>query len=289
MGKRWGQHFLRDTQAQKAIVEALHPAIDESILEIGPGRGALTQHLLRQQIKLVALEIDPTLVESLQAQYPKTRYPTLRVYQVDARHAEWHPQRWFENAEPYAIVANLPYYLSTPLLFRLLNQRRYLSRLVLMLQREVALRMLAQPRHGKAYAALSIAMQYGFEISSVLAVPRQDFVPMPQVDSMVLRLVPRAPLLEAGEERAFLDHLKALFSRRRKQLATILRQIDPARTSTALPPSLSTNPPPPALPPQQDASENALPPDWHGLRPENLSPAQHLCLFRQLRKHAEHL
>ena len=166
------------------------------------------------------MEIDPKLVAGIEKRFGGR----LRVIAGDILKTPLEPQMLFGKSTPYAVIANLPYYLSTPLLFRLIAARRHLSRLVLMVQREVAVRIAAGPLDGKDYGSLSIAAQHAFTAQRLFTVPPGAFRPPPKVDSALVRLVPRPPELSGEGERAFLDHVKRLFTRRRKLMLPGLLQ-----------------------------------------------------------------
>jgi 16S rRNA (adenine1518-N6/adenine1519-N6)-dimethyltransferase len=207
---------------------------------------------------LVAVEIDPELIAGLGRRFGEK----LRVIAGDILKTPLEPEALFGKPEPYAVIANLPYYLSTPLLFRLIAARRNLSRLVLMVQREVALRIAAEPKDGKDYGSLSIAAQHAFKTQRLFTVPPSAFRPPPKVDSALVRLVPRPPQLNAADEHAFLEHVKRLFTRRRKlMLPGVLKDW-------------------PDLPPDRRAE---LASQLGQRRAETLSPEEHLAVFKLLR------
>jgi 16S rRNA (adenine1518-N6/adenine1519-N6)-dimethyltransferase len=256
MGKRYGQHFLRSPSVLDRIVAAAAPDPEEPVLEIGPGEGALTGRLLARGARLTAVEIDPLLCERLRARFGAA--PRFRLIEGDVLEAALEPDALFGAPAPYAVIANLPYYLSSPLLFRLIAERRHLTRLVLMVQREIAQRLVARPADGKAYGALSIAGQHAFALRRLFEVPRGAFRPPPKVESAVVEFRPRDPLLPEPEERRFLEYVKRLFSQRRKLMRSTLRRecpaLDPARWAEL---------------------ERFI-----GRRPEALSPDEHLMVFR---------
>jgi 16S rRNA (adenine1518-N6/adenine1519-N6)-dimethyltransferase len=255
MGKRYGQHFLRSHAVLEKIAAAAEIAGAEPVLEIGPGEGALTELLLRAGAKLVAVEIDPDLAASLRQRFGER----LRIVEGDILKTALEPEALFGQAAPYAVIANLPYYLSTPLLFRLIAARRHLSRLVLMLQREVAERIVAGPQDGKDYGSLSIAAQHAFSVQRLFTVPPGAFRPPPKVDSAVVRLVPREPLLTEAAEAAFFEHVKRLFTRRRKLMLPGLLKERPELT---------------------DAQRGELDRMIGTRRAEALTPEEHLEVFR---------
>jgi 16S rRNA (adenine1518-N6/adenine1519-N6)-dimethyltransferase len=265
MGRRWGQHFLRSPTVLAAIVEAAALAPGEPVLEIGPGQGALTERLLATGARVTAIEVDPELLAGLVARWAGE--PRLRLIGGDIMRADLSPQVLFDDLPPqdrapYAVVANLPYYLSTPVLFRLMVHRATCSRLLLMVQREIAERLVALPEDGKAYGALSVAAHHCFTMRRVLTVPPGAFRPPPKVDSAVVHFTPRPHQLPPAEEAAFLEHMKLLFTGRRKvmlgHMQRVYAQAPPAVWAAAAP-----------LVGRQ--------------RAEALSPAQHLAVFRAMR------
>ncbi|HKI98993.1 MAG TPA: 16S rRNA (adenine(1518)-N(6)/adenine(1519)-N(6))-dimethyltransferase RsmA [bacterium] len=259
MGKRLGQHFLHDRSVLDAIVVAAALRPGEPVLEIGPGAGALTERLLAAGARLAAVELDPTLLSELEARWGAD--PRLHLIEGDILRIELAPQALFGGDEPYAVIANLPYYLSTPLLFRMAAGRSFFSRLLLMVQDEVALRMAAGPQDGKDYGSLSVAIQHAFTVRRVLRVPPGAFRPPPKVHSAVVELRPRPPELPPGREAWFFEHIKRLFSRRRKLMISGLREAGQH------------------LPPEQWAQLEALVADR---RAETLTPEEHLQVFRLL-------
>ena len=226
MGKRYGQHFLRSDTVLRDIVAAANLGPEQPVLEVGPGEGILTGKLLELGARVTAVELDPQLAEGLRKKWGACS--RFNLLEEDIRRTDLRPEHLFGSPEPYSVVANLPYYLSTPLLFRLIAHRGDLSRLVLMLQREVARRLVSSPADGKAYGSLSIAGQVAFSMRTVTKVPPGAFKPPPKVDSTVLAFEPSPALLTPNLEKAFLEHIKRLFTRRRKQLAGTLAEFYPA-------------------------------------------------------------
>jgi len=190
-----GQHFLRDAGIARAIVDLVAPTAADLVVEIGPGQGALTQELARRAGRVVALEVDRGLLESL-----RRRWPAVEVLEADAR-------TWDYGALERApggrvlVVGNLPYSVGKPIVAALLEARGALDAMALMLQREVAER-LAAPPGGKVYGALSVLTQAVCDVELALRVPPGAFRPPPKVESAVVRLTPRSharvpPELEA--------------------------------------------------------------------------------------------
>lgn len=211
-----GQHFLRDAAVARAIVEALGPGPRDLVVEIGPGEGALTEDLARRAGRLVAIEIDPALARRLRA-----RLPGLDVREADAR--TWDYAGLVRPQGGRVLVAgNLPYSAGTRILAALVDARQSLDAIVVMLQREVAERVAAPPG-GRDYGSLSVLTQVACEVELLLRVPPGAFRPPPQVESAVLRLIPRAaPPVPIADEARFRTVVRAAFARRRKALANAL-------------------------------------------------------------------
>lgn len=207
--KGLGQHFLVSSKAVNAIVGAFDGC--GGILEIGPGPGVLTQPLSADR-PLIALDLDARLPALLTESAPRAE---LRL--IDALEADLAALA-AELPSPVGLVSNLPYYITGPLLGRIADARASLDRAVLMMQKEVALRVLAAPRTPER-GGLSVAMQTQFDVSLVTHVPGGAFLPPPKVDSTVLRFLPR-PILP--REAAFLKFLKLGFTQPRKTLANNL-------------------------------------------------------------------
>jgi 16S rRNA (adenine1518-N6/adenine1519-N6)-dimethyltransferase len=228
--KRFGQHFLRDAGALGAIVEALGPIDDRTVVEVGPGRGALTDRLAERAGRLVAIELDRDLAHHLRDRYADR--PTVTVVEADVLTVPL-----AEVAGPgYVLVGNVPYYITTPILFHAMAPPRP-DRAVFLVQREVAERLTAAPG-SRAYGALTVNVAVVATVEVLRHVPPGAFRPPPAVDSAVVRLVPRAePLVAAGEERAFRQLVQAAFGLRRKQLHRVVRTVaslSPARAQAVL-------------------------------------------------------
>lgn len=212
-----------DVGAARRIVAALAPAPGDRVLEIGPGRGALTQHLAGRVARLVAVELDRDLAAALRQAYAAT--PGVEILEADARHVE---VEVLFGGRPWKALGNLPYNLTTPLLFWLLEQRPAPEVAVVMVQREVAARLAAGPGT-KDFGALTVNVQAAARVERLFDVPPRAFRPAPQVVSSVVRLVPHHPAALAPGEAARLRALaQAWFGRRRQQLGRILRATLPA-------------------------------------------------------------
>lgn len=216
--KRLGQNFLIDERVVEGIVEAAEVTADDTVLEIGPGIGTLTQALAETGARVVAVELDRRLVDVLSK--------TLKGYDnVRVVHGDILQINILEEvaAPSFKVVANLPYYITTPIIMGLLEQRMPIERLVTMVQKEVAERMVAPPG-GKDYGALSVAVQYYTEPKVSFLVPPGSFLPPPAVESAVIRCLVRGePPVNIKSEKTFFRVVKAAFSQRRKTLANALK------------------------------------------------------------------
>lgn len=220
--KRFGQHFLRDERTLDAIVEALGAVGERTVVEIGPGRGALTDKLAPRARRVVAIEIDRDLVQHLRARYGEGPHsaPHVRIVEADVLSVSLGAL-----AEgPYVLAANVPYYITTPILFHALQTPRP-EVAVYLVQKEVAERMCAEPG-SKVYGALSVNLQALAAVEYLRTVPAGAFHPPPKVESAVVRVIPRAqPLLPAALEARFRTVVIQAFGLRRKQMVRVLRTI----------------------------------------------------------------
>lgn len=226
VSKSLGQNFLMDQHIVDQIITGSH--IDEAslVIEIGPGLGVLTAAAAKKAGKVVAIEIDKKLLPILKETLGE--YPNVEVIQGDILKTDLLPileQNQMvggRNRESIRVMGNLPYYITTPIIMKLLEERLPLSSITIMMQKEVGERIAAQPGT-KAYGALSLAVQYYATITQVSKVSREVFFPKPNVDSIVLRLDLRkeAPV-SLEDEQLFFDVIKAGFSQRRKTLRNTL-------------------------------------------------------------------
>ena len=210
--KRFGQHFLHDPGVLARLVEAIHPSKTDVMVEIGPGEGALTRHLLKLVGHFEVIELDRDLASGLAAEFPP---PHLIVHCADA--LEYDFSRFPDGVR---IVGNLPYNISTPLLFHLARFAERVRDLHFMLQLEVVERMVAAPSTA-AYGRLSVALQARFRMKKLFKVSKGAFRPPPKVESAVVRLEPLPRILEIDEQL-----LRRAFSARRKTLRNALPEID---------------------------------------------------------------
>lgn len=216
--KSLGQNFLIDTNILKKIVDFAEMKGDTGAIEIGPGIGALTEQLAKRSKKVVAFEIDqrllPILADTL------SPYPNVKVIHQDVLKADVKEviDEEFNDLTDLMVVANLPYYVTTPIIMKLLEEKLPIRGIVVMLQKEVADRISAKPGT-KEYGSLSIAIQYYTKAETVMIVPKTVFVPQPNVDSAVIRLTKREmPAVIVKDEAFFFMVTKASFAQRRKTM-----------------------------------------------------------------------
>ena len=213
--KRFGQNFLVDPQIVTDIVRAIHPSKDDLLVEIGPGLGALTRPLLQSLNHLHVVEIDRDIIERLRQEFSKEK---LTLHSGDALEFDFSTL-----GENLRVVGNLPYNISTPLLFHLSHFTEYIADMHFMLQKEVVARMVASPSTPD-YGRLSVMLQCRFEMEQLFIVPPECFRPVPKVESAVVRMIPRRQLLVvAGREKSFANIVSAAFAQRRKTLRNTLR------------------------------------------------------------------
>ena len=218
MSKKLGQNFLIKRGIVDEIVHAAELTPSEPVLEVGPGIGTLTQGLAQSGADVTAIELDRRLLEVLDttlASYDNVRIVHGDVLKLDVP--------TIMNHKLFKVVANLPYYITTPIIMSLLESKLPIERLVVMVQKEVALRMVAKPGT-KDYGALSVAVQYYTEPDIVLDVPPKSFLPAPAVTSSVIRCVLRdKPPVDVIDEKLFFRVVKAGFAQRRKTFANTMK------------------------------------------------------------------
>ena len=254
--KSLGQHFLNDRRILSRIVDALAPEHDETVLEIGAGRGALTELLRERAGRVVAIEYDRALAELLRQRYAGD--PKIRIVEADVLGTDLGALA----DGPYALVGNVPYYITTPILFHALRRPRA-QRAVYLVQREVATRMSAPPG-SRDYGALSVNLQALASVETLFRIPAGAFTPPPKVESAVVRVTPRPdPVVTPEEEQRFRELVQGAFSMRRKQMRRVVRELQPmsAERAAELLQSVGVGP---------------------EVRPETLSPLQFASLLRTL-------
>ena len=225
--KKFGQHFLTDPAILTAIVDALAPTKKDTVVEIGPGRGSLTDILASRAGKVVAVEIDRALAAQLRERYASDTH--IEIVEAD-----------FLDADPatiagddFLLIGNVPYYITTPIVFKALEPP-IPRRSVFLVQREVAERMAAKAGE-EDYGALSVNVAAVADVEQVLRVPAGAFKPPPKVESAVVRLTPRAtPLVPLQSLANFRTFVQAAFGQRRKQMVRVLRSVRSLSAEAAL-------------------------------------------------------
>jgi 16S rRNA (adenine1518-N6/adenine1519-N6)-dimethyltransferase len=215
--KRFGQNFLSDPDIIRSLVEAIRPQPDDLMVEIGPGLGALTQPLLKTLNHLHTVELDRDIVAWMQNHYPADK---ITIHNLDALKFDFSAL-----GENVRVVGNLPYNISTPILFHLLESVAHITDMHFMLQKEVVERMVAEPSTPD-YGRLSVMLQYRLHMEYLLTVPPEAFDPAPKVESAFVRVVPYpAPPHPARDEKLFAKVVAAAFAQRRKTLRNTLKGI----------------------------------------------------------------
>lgn len=223
--KRFGQHFLVDEGIIHAIVNAINPKADEVLVEIGPGLGALTRPLLERIPHLHVVELDRDIIARLKKAYTPER---LTIHEGDALKFDFS-----SLGTPTRVCGNLPYNISSPLLFHLMEYAPSIIDMTFMLQKEVVDRMVAEPST-PSYGRLSVMLQRRFHMEWLLDVPPEAFDPPPRVDSAVVRMIPRNPgTYPELDERRFAEIVATAFSQRRKTLRNTLGKLIGEETFTA--------------------------------------------------------
>lgn len=218
--KRFGQHFLRDDHVIQHIIDIIAARPQQHLVEIGPGQGAITNGLLASQARLDIIEIDRDLVAALAPL--QSTHGQLTLHQADALKFDY--CSLMDSQQPLRVVGNLPYNISTPLLFHLLQARQCIQDMTFMLQKEVVDRITATSG-GKQYGRLSVMLQYYCAAESLFTIGPEAFNPPPKVDSAIVRLVPYTVLpYPADNEKLFAQIVSHSFSQRRKTLRKSLQQ-----------------------------------------------------------------
>jgi 16S rRNA (adenine1518-N6/adenine1519-N6)-dimethyltransferase len=219
--KRFGQNFLQDTTIIDELVAHLNTTPEEHWVEIGPGLGALTAPLLACGVKLEVVELDRDLVAHLTRRF--AQQPRLTIHSADALKFDF--KALAANGEKLRVVGNLPYNISTPLLFHLLENAEAIADMHFMLQKEVVDRICAEPG-SKSYGRLSVMMQYFCEAEWLFDVPPESFDPVPKVMSAIVRLTPHTtPPVEIGDRQRFSEIVQHAFSQRRKTVRNSLGKL----------------------------------------------------------------
>lgn len=216
--KSLGQHFLFDKKIINRIIDAAKVQPQDTVIEIGPGLGVMTRMIGERARKVIAIEIDKSLCDSLKRDL--SGQTNIEIFNADALD---YPYESVENG--FKVIANIPYNITTPILFRLMNVREKIEGMTLMVQKEVAERIIAHPG-GKDYGVLSIAIQYYSVPEIVFIVPRGAFRPTPKVESALLHIETlEMPKIKVKDEAFFFRVVKTSFSQRRKTLQNCLKQL----------------------------------------------------------------
>jgi 16S rRNA (adenine1518-N6/adenine1519-N6)-dimethyltransferase len=207
--KSLGQHFLKDEKVVEKIIAALMQHPFKNLLEVGPGGGALTRHLIKiPHIHFKAVELDEEKVEYLLKEFPSLKNDLIHKSFLEI-------DRPFD--EPFTVIGNFPYNISTQILFKVLEWKEYVPEVIGMFQKEVAERSAAK-EGGKVYGVLSVLLQYYYKVEYLFSVGNECFTPQPKVQSGVIRLTARENYLPVKSERAFWVLVKTAFNQRRKTL-----------------------------------------------------------------------
>jgi len=229
--KSFGQHFLHERRYIERIVAAISPRADDFLVEIGPGEGALTFPLLTAAGKLTAIELDTDLIPRLQQQ--AAGIGELSIVHADVLKVDFTAMAQRAGVARLRVAGNLPYYISSPILFHCIDHAAAIADMHFMLQKEVVDRMAAEPG-SKVYGRLSVMLQLACHVVPLFDVPPGAFRPPPKVDSSVVRLVPLAPHERHDADPVQLHAIvKAAFAQRRKTLSNALRQVMDAETIRA--------------------------------------------------------
>ena len=221
--KNLGQNFLMDKNIIDKIVEGTEINAEDTVIEIGPGIGVITQEAANRAKKVIAVEIDKSLIPILGETLAE--HDNIKIINEDILKLDLNKIIDEENAESVKIIGNLPYYITTPIIMKILNDEVKAKSITVMMQKEVAERIKAEPGT-KTYGAISVAVQYSCLVKKIADVPRTVFVPQPNVDSTVLKLIPRGKgAVEVQDKKLFFECIKAGFGQRRKTLSNSLQTI----------------------------------------------------------------
>jgi 16S rRNA (adenine1518-N6/adenine1519-N6)-dimethyltransferase len=223
--KRFGQNFLHDTSIIRQIVDSIHLSRTDNLLEIGPGLGALTEVLLSEVDGMAVIELDKDLADSLRLNIGANSHPDFTIINANAMQIDYRQLALERGRGAFRVVGNLPYNISTPILFHLLQFSDVIKDMHFMLQKEVVDRITAEP-NSKEYGRLSVIMQYYCQVEYLLTVPKGAFNPPPKVTSAVFRLTPfKEKPLVAQDEKLFSLIVRETFNHRRKTLRAIFKSV----------------------------------------------------------------
>lgn len=214
--KRFGQNFLIDDYILEEIVNNSDITKEDIVIEIGPGLGNLTHYILEKASKVIAFEIDEMMIEILRDRFKDV--DNLQVINEDILKVKL--KDYVSKDQKIKVIANLPYYITTPILFNLFEQSNNISEIVVMVQKEVAQRIVAQPK-SKEYGVLTIGANYHSIPNIIIDVPKESFIPSPNVNSAVLKMMVKRRY-EVSNEKLFFEFVKKSFSQRRKKVINSL-------------------------------------------------------------------
>ncbi len=222
--KRFGQNFLSDPGIIQRIIKSINPKPGQRLIEIGPGLGALTSHILKLADEMDVIELDRDIVPKLQLNcgLEAVKNNQLRIHNIDVLQFDFAALHY---SEPLRIIGNLPYNISTPIIFHLVNYNSIIQDMHFMLQKEVVMRLAAKPDTSN-YSRLSVMAQYYFQVDALFLVPPESFQPIPKVDSAIVRLIPHTEKpIKIDDEKAFSKLITLAFSQRRKTLRNVLKDL----------------------------------------------------------------
>lgn len=215
--KRFGQNFLKDTSIINALIESIRPRQEDIMIEIGPGFGAMTKPLLGHLDHLHVIEIDRDIIQWMQSEYKANQ---VMIHHSDVLKFDF---QQLTQLGPIRVVGNLPYNISSPILFKLMESSEHIIDMHFMLQKEVVERMVASPGHSE-YGRLSVMLQYKWQMEYLITVPPESFDPAPKVESAFVRCVPFKSLPNtAHDENLFARVVQSAFGQRRKTLRNTLK------------------------------------------------------------------
>ena len=212
--KKFGQNYLTDKNIILKIVKRFSPQKNDNIIEIGPGRGALTSELIKTSANITAIEIDNRVIENLTEKYPEVTFINDDFLKIDLTQ--------FVSDKKLRIIGNIPYNITSPILFKLIENNNIVSDALLMVQYEVAKRIVAQP-NSKEYGILAVILNYFAEVKLEFKIPPSVFTPKPKVDSAIITLGFSKKILRDLDARHFINVVKAAFGNRRKTLRNSLK------------------------------------------------------------------
>ena len=216
---RLGQNFLLDPSIAERIVDASGVASDDTVIEIGPGHGIMTRFIAERAKELIAIELDKRLFLHLQKAF--VAYSNITLINKDVMKHD------FGQHEPFKVIANIPYYITTPIIFKLIEEKNNLRSMTLTIQKEVAKRIVAQPGN-KQYGVLSLMVQFYGRTDMLFTIPAGAFKPKPKVDSAVIKIERHLkPPVDVASEDIFRRIIKTSFANRRKMLSNTLKAVHP--------------------------------------------------------------